>query len=100
MDSFYTPKATNDQLHVETILEHYNSGGVLQENGICYDFSLKTFAYSTTTIASKPTHSTNFAEDTVVTYTMLIYAPTGITMDNTSPYDYFVIEFPRPDYAT
>lgn len=67
MDTFFTPAAPTDTLHVQTIFEHFTSGGTIIENAICYDFSLKTFTYDVTAFTNIPTHSTNIAEDTGVT---------------------------------
>jgi hypothetical protein len=69
MDSFYTPAALTDDLHVWTVFETYSSGNAIKQSAICYDFSLKSYAITTNALTSAPAPSTIGTGDTGVKYT-------------------------------
>lgn len=77
-------------------LESYTAAaGTLLDMSLSYDMSLKTYAYTTSTLPM-PVTSTSVVLDASVTYDLKI--STSVALTHAWLYDWFIVEFTKPTY--
>jgi len=86
-----------DDRHIYSRLESFNSGGTLLNSGESYDYTVQQYTKNTVGVYATPTVTVFTPSATGVKYNIGIL-PLTVTLDNAWPFDYFIVEFPRPDY--